>query len=214
MNDDSETTFWWYEKEECYHQSPPDLSHRLFSLALTLMSNLTCIVWVSDPQQRRSLYVSFELSGHPFKIYTNNNLKLSLIQFSTEHSICGASSWQHTWKKGRLSITQSCYELLRAVMNNNLSLVGGADTGRELVESPSSSPMSSSSVSGVPNAQISSTCPSEVADNTEAREPLRDGGRILADRPLRGSALANHMPLSRRSSGWQWKRKRWMTSLK
>ena len=53
--------------------SPPVPPPRLFSLVLTLISSLIYIVLVSDLQQRRRLYISFELSGHPFKIYMNNN---------------------------------------------------------------------------------------------------------------------------------------------
>ena len=53
--------------------SPPVPPPPLFSLALTLISSLINIVLVSDLQQRRRLYISFELSGHPFKIYMNNN---------------------------------------------------------------------------------------------------------------------------------------------
>ena len=55
--------------------SPPVPPPPLFSLALTLISSLINIVLVSDLQQRRRLYISFELSGHPFKIYIYMNKK-------------------------------------------------------------------------------------------------------------------------------------------
>ena len=42
---------------------PPRLS-----LALTLISSLIYIVLVSDLQHRRRLNITFELSGHPFKM--------------------------------------------------------------------------------------------------------------------------------------------------
>ena len=87
-------------------------------------------------------------------------------------------------------------------------LLGGADTGRKLVESFSSSTTSSSSASGSSIAQMSSIWPSESAGEAGVWERVRDGGRTLADRFWRDSDFSTHMRWSKRFDGWNRKKKR------
>ena len=49
------------------------------SLALILISSQIQIVLVSDFQKRKRLFISFELSGDPFKIYNKLWIKKYLI---------------------------------------------------------------------------------------------------------------------------------------
>ena len=104
----------WDVSHSCHHAllcgtlclclSPPVPPPRLFSLALTLISSLIYIVLVSDLQQRRRLYISFELSGHPFKVYMKSNI---VPQRGILQLLCLISSLPFISVFAFLSITQA-----------------------------------------------------------------------------------------------------------